>query len=390
MNYVAGLPLIFGAIALLVWNENHHVHAVRLFAEAGANLTELLDTTRIDPANEGKLLHYGATARAGKAVSDPLFGFGGHFLGVERKVEYYQWVEHQYDERRKDENGTYTVTHYEYVLEWSPKPVDSEKFQGNAPRNNKNTTLLVIDSHKTYSQGAKFGPYLMHPELIDSIQPMKTDLEFLNQNNRTYKHSIDSLTQHGKIPHHLFSQSVYFGEYPSSPEVGDVRVTFIYRGEGKYFTSAQAHGDTLQPYRCSDGYWLTYCRFTPTDFDPSEDIAFEIWGHKWLVWSLRIIGWLMLVGGIKQLLGVVRRLVGSIPVLGTVARIGINLFSWVFGTLLAVTTIAVTFVVLRPWLGLTILGALVLSVVLYHLYYRRKHPVVPPPIPPLPPSGLTP
>ena len=163
--------------------------------------------------------------------------------------------------------------------------------------------------------------------------------------------------------------------------MGDVRVIFHYRRPCHAWVLAQPRGHVLQPFHPSDGYWLTYARFRQQNFDPEEAIDFEIWGFKMLVWTLRLIGWLMVVGGIKLLLGMLFGILKKIPIIGAVADFGVKLVSWTAGTVLTLLVIGVTFLILRPLLGLAILGGISLLSVAIAWMKRRRQPV-PPPLPP--------
>lgn len=392
MSKIIGMPLSLAGVLLLIWNEYHHVHAQRLFAEARQHLVELTDTTDVDAANEGKLVFFDAWTCVGDSVFDPLYGVGGHFMAVQRHTQYYQWVEKQERRTYRDAEGNEEhVTHYYYVHQWAGKPVNSDNFHGSAPESHRNLILTEIPSAKFYSQGAGMGPYLLHHQLIDSVPPLHPGLALIDTTSQVFAQALDSTTRGGRVPHHLCGDTIYYGHRPHHPVVGDVRVTFSFHPACRAWVLAQPHGRQLQPFQASDGYWLTFCRFGTASFDPREAIDLELWGNKWLVWTLRVLGWLMVVGGIYYLFSWLAGIFGRIPLLGPVLDMGINAVVWIVGTVVSVILIGLTFVVVRPWLGLTILGVVAALIVGLHLLHKRTRRV-PPPVPsssmppPLPPQ----
>lgn len=85
--------------------------------------------------------------------------------------------------------------------------------------------------------------------------------------------------------------------------------------------------------------------------------------------------------GIRHLFGWLERLTGLIPVLGPVVSAGVGALSWVVGTIVSLLVIGAAYIVLRPWLGVTIVGGIVAAIVVASVLYRRAHRVVPPPLP---------
>ena len=79
-----GLLLLLVGVILLFWNEGRAVQTYRSLAE-GKGLVVSVDPARIDPANEGKLVHVSGEARAPGRVSDSEFGVTTEGLALERR-----------------------------------------------------------------------------------------------------------------------------------------------------------------------------------------------------------------------------------------------------------------------------------------------------------------
>ncbi|MBR1550941.1 MAG: TMEM43 family protein [Muribaculaceae bacterium] len=388
LKKAAGVVITVSAIALLAWNESHSFHAHNLFAEAASKLIIVDDTTTVDPTNEGRLLFMNVWAHIGDDAVDPLYGIGGQYLSVERQVQYYQWHEKAVVTRARTSHGTRTSsTTYEYHRAWSDKVIDPAKFSGSRARDYDNTPVVQIEPLKTYSHGAKLGPYLMAVELIDSMPSLNSDVTGNGGlRNLRLAVALDSTSQGGSIPTHQEGDIIYYGNDPAKPTVGDVRVKFVYRVPSKVWVLAQAHSDSIRPFVGSENYWLTYSRVNTQQFDPREEIEDETWGFDVLVWVLRVIGWLLMVWGIRWSLGIITSLLAGVPVVGMVATAAASLVSWVLGTVMSVLVIALSFLVIRPVVSLCLLGVLaIVALACWHVHRSHKarsNRPLPPPLPP--------
>lgn len=387
MNKAITFPLLLAAIALLVWNEYHRVHVKRLLVEAVDNLVVDIDTSRLDTSLNGKLVYYGAFAHRGEQVHDPLFGYGGPYMRVERKVEYYQWKETKHQSERTDRNGdTHYETRYTYGHAWVDKPINSDDFHGANSEHYKNTVLVSIPPARAYSRGSRMGPYLLSKELIDSMPPVLQGTVTPDTLSDIFRATIDSTTQGGIIPHHTRGDTVYYGDRPWQPMIGDVRVVFTYSRPAFMYAMAQPYGRFLRPFRASDGYWFTISRMNTQQFNPEESLEFEQWGQRMLAWCLRVIGWLMMIGGVKNLFEWLRRPLENIPVLGPLVSFGIGAVAFIVGTLLTLLVVGAALIVFRPWVGLAIFGVIAAIVTVLIIVKRHSQPK-PPPIPiPVPPQ----
>lgn len=377
-----GLPLLLAGIALLVWNEYHQMRVTRLYDKAEASLTVLDDSTRVNPDYEGRLLYLNGWAHMGDTVADPLYGVGGRFLAVDRQLQYYHWVQHQQRDEYIDRDGQKRAeVSYYYQPEWVDKPVDSENFAGNAPEQYHNFALTEVTSHKTYSAGAHMASLELHHDLIDSVPATAPGSVYIDTHTPAFEAALDSTTHHGTVVCHLLGDTIYYGDDPYQAHVGDMRVIFSFYPECHAWVLAQQHGQQLRPYQDSDGYWFSFSRFSQEVFEPHDALAQDRWGQKMLRWTLRILGWLMIVWGIRQLFEWFVGLLRRIPILGPVFKMGLAAVAWVAGTLIALLTIGVSFLAVRPLLGIGIVATLVVVVVGGSWLYRRSHPVLPPPLP---------
>src|SRR4051812_2293804 len=124
-----GLVLILGSGVGLFWNEGRAVQTQRSLTE-GAGVVIDIDSARVDPVNEGKLVHVSGDMRAPAPVVDPDFGVSANGLRLVRSVEMFQWKEDKKTETRKNLGGSEeTVTTYTYTKEWATNRIDSRDFR---------------------------------------------------------------------------------------------------------------------------------------------------------------------------------------------------------------------------------------------------------------------
>ena len=127
---IAGIILFFGSIAFLWWNEGRAVTTAKALAEGEGNVVAVKDISKVDSANAGKLVHMSGEASTSETLTDPTFALSKNAIGLSRKVEYYQWVEHKSEKREKQMGGSEKViTTYTYSKEWVSSPQDSSAYK---------------------------------------------------------------------------------------------------------------------------------------------------------------------------------------------------------------------------------------------------------------------
>src|SRR6187399_8780 len=99
-SVLVGLIFFLVSFPLLFWNEGRAVRTAKSLAE-GANAVVSVGADRVDPGNEGKLVHTsGAVATDGPVVDEDL-GVEAQAVKLIRTVEIYQWKEKESSETQK-------------------------------------------------------------------------------------------------------------------------------------------------------------------------------------------------------------------------------------------------------------------------------------------------
>ena len=122
---IFGIILFILAFPLLFWNEGRAVKRYKALEEgAGAVISVTAD--KVDPANDGKLVHITAKAITKDILEDSEFGISANAVKLKRVAKMYQWKEIKKSERtKKVGGGTTTKTTYFYEKEWSNKLINS-------------------------------------------------------------------------------------------------------------------------------------------------------------------------------------------------------------------------------------------------------------------------
>ena len=229
---VTGFILFIVGTILLFWNEGNFVKTKKALNEGQSVVVEMNDPNKINSELNGKFVHATALATTNEILTDELFGVSEQAVALDRKVEYFQWVEKSKSESKdKVGGGKETKTTYTYERKWTDKPVNSTNFK-DAAYQNKNTTLTTVESQKTLAKDVSFGAYKLPEFIITAIQGnTAVNMNLSDEKKKEWESAIQK-----KINNNSTSQSSYFhvdgnvayiGQTPSDPKIGDVRVTIV-------------------------------------------------------------------------------------------------------------------------------------------------------------------
>ena len=337
-----GLLLVVVAFPLLFWNEGRAVRTAKSLAE-GRGAVVTASAERLDPANEGKLVHVAGRAKTAETVADPLFGVQApNALRLKRKVEMLQWKETSKSEKKdKVGGGTETTTTYSYSQEWSETLVDSSRFK--QPDGHRNPASMPAKSEQWLASGVRLGAYTLsraqveriggdEPLAVAGAQP-KADLG-------------RELREH--------AGGFFAGADPNAPKVGDLRITYARVGESDVTIVARQAGASFEPYRAQAGSTVDLQRrgiATADEMFSSAESA-----NVAMTWILRGVGLALMVFGIGLVLRPLSVLASVLPILGDIVGAGTGLIAMLVGGVLSVVTIAIAWIFYRPLLGIGLLA----------------------------------
>lgn len=366
-----GFMLFLAGTALLWWNEGRAVKTNDMLNEAEAATVVMENPNKLDNSLEGELVCATALATTEDSLIDQQFGFGAKAIAIKRTVRYYQ-VQEKSKQEKKDKigGGEETVTTYTYNRGWVTTPINSEGFHDPGYRK-INFVLTTVPQEDVWAQNVTFGAYTLPESLIRSItstEPLKPviaqeRLESMNEDARHAALRNYSSSKLGNVAKshnaevgqfiHVTGNELYFGMTPSSPAVGDVKVTFEKVVPAKVTLIAKVNGNTFEPYKAKNGY--TFQTLVMGEKDATEIYEGEHDMNNIMLWAFRIIGILMVIGGLKGIFGFLETLLKVLPFIANILGWGVGVICTVVGVVWSLIVIAIAWLFYRPLLGITLL-----------------------------------
>lgn len=344
-----GLIVFIVAFPVLYWNEGRAVRRERSLTEGqGAVVTVPADS--VDASKEGKLVHVSGAVKTAAPVADDELPVRADAVKLLRNVEMYQWTEHESREtRKKVGGGTETVTTYSYNKEWAKGRGDSSSFK--KPEGHENPAEPPYQSKTFTADPVHVGAFTMSEEQIAKL----TDATAL---------PVDAGTQ---LPDALKGKMLvkdgkfYMGADPSSPQVGDVRISYEVIKPATVSLVAVQKASTFAPYQAKAGDVILLVEAGTHTAAEMFKVAQE--RNAMLTWILRGVGFFMMFLGLFMVFRPIAVVADVLPLFGTALSAGIGLFAFLGAAILSFFTIAVAWVAVRPVLGITLIviavGALV-------------------------------
>ena len=362
---IGGLLMFIIGTCLLWWNEGRTVRTAKAIGDAASHVESVADVSRVDASLNGKLIHASAFADTKDTLTDDMFGVRELAIRLDRKVEYYQWVENaQTREREKIGGGKETTTTYTYEQKWVDKPVNSAEFK-DPQYQSANKVLSEVEERNEMAQHVTFGAYTL-PELfvasISGSEPVEvrmTEEQRFTWNERLHMLRPKVNTETSLV--HTSANTVYLGLSPNSPQVGDVRVTFTKVPPADISLIAQVDGSTFKVYRAKNGQSFSRVQMGTVSADEMIEQARS--ENNMLTWVLRLVGVLLIVIGLKGMFGLLPMLFKVLPFLGSIVDAGVGLVSWIFGLAWSLIIIAIAWLVFRPIIGISLLVLAIAGIV---------------------------
>lgn len=366
-----GLVLIVAMVVLLFWNEGRAVVTAKSLAE-GSGIVVSVPVDRIDPANEGKLVHATGPVRTTETPTDPDFGIAAPGLRLARSAQMYQWRQESRSETdKKLGGGEETVTTYSYSKAWSDRPIDSSGFK--QPSGHANPPM-EIRSRTWQVPEAELGAFKLRQPVLDrvggaqalAVQPGQAD-------------AVREAYQ-GTARVSIVDGDIYLGRNPTSPSIGDYRIGYSHVPAGDLSIVARQSGDTFEAYQTEAGDRLL---MVDNGTVPAETMfADAVTGNTVLTWILRIVGLVLLFIGFTLFVSPLGVIADVIPLLGSIVRLGTGLAAFVMALLVGVVTIAVAWFWYRPLFSLTLVAiALAVAAAITWLGRKKDAPAAAPAAP---------
>jgi len=354
---VAGLVMLIIGVVLLFWNEGRAVKTYKTLKE-GQGLVIDVNADAVDAANEGKLVHLTADATTEGILSDEDFGISSNAIRLRRDVQMYQWKETESSETRKKlGGGEETVTTYSYSKEWSGMLINSSGFK--QPDGHDNPTEFPFDSETWDAETVPVGAFFLSPDLISQLSDF-TEL------------SVREIPEGAIWPENAKPDKggIYIGTNPSQAQIGDVRINYSVVEPGPVSLVAAQTGDSFSDYRTKVGG--TIAMITAGEVSAQQMFEDAIATNSLVTWLIRLGGFILIWIGFSLIFAPLSVLADVVPLFGDLVGAATGLIAFLLALAVALTVIAIAWLVFRPLLGIALLVLAVGAAVLGFRLFRKK------------------
>ena len=400
VGILLGFLAIPGSVILMGWNEYRSIQRVRTLKEGLGAVQRDIDVSSRNNELEGKLVHFSAVAETDEELADNIFQIGDIGIKLRRRVEMYQWVEHEESESKSRVGGSReTKTTYTYETKWSEGYEDSSQFA--QPEGHSNPQP-AFDAAQFVATNVHVGAYQLSKSIISSLNKYESialgsqnlaalpdelrervridgdafyfragagsaDQTATEPNDGAGNSSGNSLSEkfgggaaaagrNGATSEQVVEQE----ETPAagqvattgSPQVGDLRIRFQIVRPQKISVVSQIAGNTFQPYQARAGK-LELVEMGQVSADQMFQHAKD--ANATMTWLLRLVGFVVCGIGFSLILGPVAVLGDVIPFIGGLARGAIFLVSMLLALVISSLTIAISWIAVRPLVGIPLL-----------------------------------
>jgi len=373
-----GILLFLISIPLLAWNEYRAVTTYESLKEGGGALVSV-DAGKVDPDNEGKFIHLTGEAKTDETLEDPDFHVSAaKVIHLKRKVEMYQWKENKTEKTEKKLGGRKeTTTTYSYEKVWSEKPIDSSAFnqKWKKKEEEKHPSDPVVNPPMEYKSKAAtakkvtLGAFTL-PLALYQFNPDNPDAtKIKNDENLPVSASAEEGGPPGFKPIEG-GKRLYKGN-PDSPKVGDVRVQFTVTKPAEVSVYGKQYGETLEEYPTKAGDRLLDLRMGKMSGAAMIEAAQG--ENVTLTWILRLVGFILMAVGVYMVFQPLVVVADVVPFIGDLLSAGATLVAILVALPLTLITIAISWIAVRPLVGIPLLLGAVLLIAGGVYLSRKRH-----------------
>ncbi len=365
-----GFILIVAAIMLLWWNEGRAVKVAKGLTE-GAGAVVAVSAESVQAEQEGKLVHLSGPLNTDETLYDEIFTVTApNALKLKRQVEMYQWEEQQSSKTEKKLGGKEeTVTTYSYQKTWSPRVIASSQFK--KPDGHVNPTQMPYESHTQEANVISLKAFKLSPGLKSQLNAW----EALPAQESDLSNLSSELGDRAKIS----GGNIFIGKNPTSPEVGDLKISFATVQPATVSVIAQQKDDSFHPYKTKQDThieMLSIGEVTAADMFEGAQSA-----NRTMTWILRALGFFLMFFGFSALLRPFSVVADVVPFIGRLVGMGMGLVAFLLASIISLLVIAAAWLASRPLLGVAIIAVVIGLVVLFFVKMSRARPAQAAPAP---------
>ena len=338
---LVGLLLIPAACWLLFWNEGRAVVTARALTE-GAGSVVSVAADRPDPTRDRRLVLVTGPLTVAATITDGDTGISVQGAAVlSRQVEMFQWRESSSSNTTSNLGGSQTTqTTYSYTRVWSESAISSGQFR--QPGGHANPAMALASRSLTAPEAALGGFRLAEPQLrmlsaTDAVTPTESMIRPVAGRRAQ-----------------LIGQTIFIGNDPNNPVVGDLRITYRAARPATVSIVAQQQGQGFTAHTTGNGQTLQLV--TAGSKTAAEMIQAAESENAFLTWILRAVGVALVFGGFSMIFAPIRVLADVVPIFGSIVGFGTGLVAGVLTLVIAPLVIAVAWFAHRPITAAIVLG----------------------------------
>jgi len=355
IGILIGLVLFIAGFPVLFWNEGRAVKRYKTLNE-GAGVVISLPEARVLPENDGQLIHVFGMTATDEVVSDPEFEVAVNAIKLKRQVEMYQWKENKKRKTKKKlGGGKKTVTTYSYSKSWSSRLINSRSFK--KPNGHQNPDSMPYESDEFIASEVTLGEFMLSRSLVGKIKQSS----ILPVADLANIEDIPDAEFHGS--------SIYLGENPSSPQIGDLRITYHVVAPIEVSIVSSQFGQTFKPYQTEAGGSIDMLE--PGRVGAEMMFRQAQQSNVMWTWIYRLGGFVLMLVGMAMILRPLSVAGDVIPFLGSIIGAGTGILSFLIAAPFACLTIAVAWLRYRPAIGASLLFAAVVAAGIVFILSKR-------------------
>ena len=357
-----GLAVIVICLIALGCNERRNVMAIRAYDEFGKNLIETGSAT-VNPGNDGKLVAIRG-ALSFSPVTDPAYRIMANSFVLRRYVEIYQW------EERKQGSSTDAETTYIYTGAWKSEHISSTKFFDQSHVNKPWPSDSALQTGHIYADDAQLGDFRVTPEQLSNL-PVDITLAVPESTPLPagFSRSADG--------RYIFNGNL------ADPAIGDIRISFHSSEVKRASMLGKQQGDAIVSFTAKNGTRID--RMFAGEISGAEMVGQLQAENKAATWLLRILFTVLVCIGFSMFFTPVQTLTSMIPAigkfLGKATQKVAQVIGGIIGTVLSLLVIAISWIAVRPLVGIPILLVTAGLIVLLVRYRKSKAIEAPEPVP---------
>ncbi len=349
---IIGLILIPICIYGLWYNEGFAVKAYKAL-NSGASQLVTAAADAVNPSNEKKLIYLTGKVTSEEPAKDEIFGqLGDDVLVIKRHVAMYQWVETQKSTSEDKVGGsTTTTTTYSYNKDWKEEPINSSSFKVTADHKNPD---MPLKTGVSVAKPIKLGAFELEEPVTNELEKFYTPFDNVAEVPEEFKKS---------------GNSFYKSESPDSPKIGDLKITFeVVKSQDFSVIGGQENSKLTKFEDSKNDYSILILK--PGTVNAKELFKQEEASVGTMTWVFRAVGIIALCVAFMMLTSVLQALAAVLPFLSTMVAAGAFMIALPLALFIGLITIASSWVLHRPIIGI---GIILVAVLIKYGFYKLAH-----------------